>query len=292
MIAITTFGASFSGFSAFVALFLFLFVPVALVSLIVSKTARFGYRRKQLFGAVIVTEYDPPAGLSPAEVGYLFDSNFGKRELIATLVSLEQRGLTEISNSKITGLRTSTGQNPDTSLKKHEAYVLNNLPDSTNITAYYLQHGLGFKQSVKESLLKQGYVDNFNATINYPVRRTLIAYLMIVLLTAVFFLWGGDDVGAWIVGLFVLNIVLFPVFLALGFVAGAIYGKTVGTPNLWTKKLKEIWPEIEGYREFVRQVELDNLQFESEKLKERSKNKALPYAIALNLNTEWQRRFQ
>jgi hypothetical protein len=58
-----------------------------------------------------------------------------------------------------------------------------------------------------------------------------------------------------------------------------------------TKKFKQIWPEIEGYRDYIRQVEVDELKFESEELKTSSKNKALPYAIALELNTEWQKRF-
>lgn len=84
----------------------------------------------------------------------------------------------------------------------------------------------------------------------------------------------------------------FPLFMCLALVAGTIYNNIVGQPGLWTEKLKTPWPQIEGFREYVRQVDLDEIQFESSKLKMVSKNKNLPYAIALGLNTEWESRFK
>ena len=54
---------------------------------------------------VIVPEYEPPAGLSPAEVGLLYDYNVDGRDLTATLIDLAIRGY--ISTVRKNGLRAA-----------------------------------------------------------------------------------------------------------------------------------------------------------------------------------------
>ncbi len=285
---------SFSGFSAIIALFIFLAIPLAIVTLVVGRTSRFAHRKRQLIQNVIIAEYDPPAGLSPAEIGYLFDSRLDKTEVIATLVDLEQRGLVSLSNSKFDGLHVEkTVAELPSDLKEHELYVLDNLDANSNLSFYSLKIIGGFKTTIKKSLKNQGFIKPQNEVVSYYAQRTLVAYFLI---TTLIFLWlvsssDGDYITAAIVSFIFIFILGFPFFLGLALVAGFIYNKLVGQPGLWTNKLKTMWRELEGYRDFVEQVELDELQFESEDLKMRSKNKALPYAIALNLNTDWQKRF-
>lgn len=58
-----------------------------------------------------------------------------------------------------------------------------------------------------------------------------------------------------------------------------------------TKALGLLWPELEGYRIFLKQVELDRIRFENASDRQLVLNKTAPYAVALNLTTRWQDRF-
>ena len=284
---------SFSGFSAIIALFIFLGIPVVAITLIVGRTSRFAHRKKLLIQNVIIAEYDPPANLSPAEIGYLFDSRIDKTEVIATLVDLEQRGLVRLTYSKLDGLHVekAVARLPDT-LKEHEQYVLNSLDANMNLSFYSLKINADFKTCVEKSLINQGYIKTQNEVANYYAQRKIVAYFLITIPMFAWFIAGSDkSFGAAVMAFMVIFVLGFPFFLGLTLVANFIYNKLVGQPGLWTDKIKSMWRELEGYRDFVEQVELDELQFESEDLKIRTKNKALPYAIALNLNTDWQKRF-
>jgi hypothetical protein len=46
--------------------------------------------------AVAVVAHKPPLGLSPAEIGYLYDMRCSHNEIIATLFEIEQRGIIRI----------------------------------------------------------------------------------------------------------------------------------------------------------------------------------------------------
>jgi hypothetical protein len=43
--------------------------------------------------------------------------------------------------------------------------------------------------------------------------------------------------------------------------------------------MKDIWPRLEGYKEYVRQVDLDQIQYESDELKIATKIR--PYLMQL-----------
>lgn len=58
-----------------------------------------------------------------------------------------------------------------------------------------------------------------------------------------------------------------------------------------TKALRMLWPELDGYRLFLQEVELDRIHFSNESDHQIALNTALPYAVALNLTTHWQDRF-
>jgi hypothetical protein len=280
---------SLEGFPAVVALFIFLAIPISLATLIIGRTSRFAHRKKQLRQNTIIAEYEPPGHLSPAEIGYLFDSRLSKTELVATLVMLEQKGLADISDGTRIRKREVT---PPKDLREHERYVLDSLGIDSNLSIFALTTLAGFKKSIKKSLSDQGYLKTPGEALRYYAKRTFIAYVLITI--PVYLGLASTSKGNLflIVFMFVfIFMISFPFFLGLALVAGFIYGKLVGQPGLWTQKLRTLWPQLQGYRDFIEKVELDELQFESKDLKERSKNKALPYAIALGLNTEWRERF-
>jgi hypothetical protein len=260
---------SFSGFSAIVAIFILLAIPIAIATLIAGRTSRFAHRKKQLIQNVIIAEYDPPDKLTPAELGYLFDSRVNSTEIAATLVSMEQLGLVTLSFSALDGMHVQTTSSglPE-GLKEHELYLLSNLKADTNLSLFSLKIIHGFKAAIIKSLRTQGYIKSQRETVNYYAQRTVIAYLLI---TIIIFLWlisGADRSLSTAIGAFIFVFVIgFPFFLGLALIAGMIYNNLVGQPGIWTDKLKSIWKDVEGYRDFIEQVELDELQFESEDLK-------------------------
>lgn len=244
-------------------------------------------------GKLIIAEYEPPDGLSPAELGYLYDSRFNMTEIYATIISLEQRGLIEIVKGGVWGQEVMrTTKQPHDQLKKHEAYLLKQIPEDKPYHVYSLRYNLGFKRKVWESLTDQGYVKEQKNLIYFMANRTAVAYVSITAVLALLVASGSDTgkISGFLLFFAVFAIAFAPLILPLAIIASSMYDRVAGRHGFWTAKLKKIWPQIEGYRNYVEQVELDNLQFESAALKERSKNKVLPYAIALNLNTGWRKR--
>jgi hypothetical protein len=98
---------NYEGFPAVVFLFLVLGIPIFIVALMAASSSRFKRRKNQLSQQSIKAEYDPPENLSPAEIGYLFDSRFGRAELVSTLLDLEQKGLIELTFRKVDGVRVA-----------------------------------------------------------------------------------------------------------------------------------------------------------------------------------------
>ncbi len=79
-------------------------------------------RKKQ----IVVAQYEPPASLSPAEIGHLEDDSSDMAEITATLISLAVRGYLKITQREKTGLGGIFGGNE---------YVLNSLKPSTDLPA-------------------------------------------------------------------------------------------------------------------------------------------------------------
>ncbi len=170
----------FEGFSAIIAIFVILAIPIGLITLVVGGSSRFAHRKKQLINNVIIAEYEPPDNLSPAEVGYLFDSRLGKTELLATLLSLEQRSLVTINYSDVDGLHVcKVDITPPKDFKEHENFILANLsPNQEDFAVFSLKSMFGFQRAIKKSLAKQGYIKPQNAIASYFAQRTLVAYLI------------------------------------------------------------------------------------------------------------------
>jgi uncharacterized membrane protein len=278
-----------------VILFAIFAIPVSLIAIIIGRASRFAHRKSMLAASTVIAQYDPPGNLGPAEMGYLFDSRIGKKELVATLIDLEQRGLVKIDDDSTEGIHISKlAVESNRPLKEHELSLLNSLTNDSNLSIFTLVNTEGFKASVKRSLTEQGYLKTSFEVVGYYALRLGIAYLVVTSPLILLLTHAENFVTFIILCIFIFILVFiigFPLFLTLALLATFLYNKMVGQPGLFSSKLKQIWPAIEGYREFVRQVELGELQFESSELKIASQDKTMPYAIALGLNTEWQKRF-
>lgn len=285
---------NFEGLSAVIVIFLFFAIPLSLVMIAISTFAKRMHRRKNLERDVVITEYEAPEGLSPAEVGYLFDAKVGKKEFIATVLHLEQRGLVSLEQAGIGGIYAKkTNLFDNKPLKPHEKFVLNNVQARSNLQILSMKILSDFNASVAESLYNQGFIRHKSETRMYYLKRFILIHLVINVW--IIYYITANSTGNPVAIVFVIAVLLFiffPFFAALALLATIIYNKIVGYPGLIPKKLKKSWSAIEGFRDYVQKVELDRLQFENEEVKEKTKNKALPYAVALNMDTAWKARFE
>lgn len=283
------------GFPAFVSISIFLFIffiiPVTVIAYIFSKLHARKIRSKYLNSSVIKSEYKPPANLSPAEIGYLFDSKAGGKESIATLLDLEQRKIIKI-NKTDQGTYNIHLDNPTSEkLKPHEELIVNSISSMKNISVGTGSIFFGFNSAVRQSLKKEGLISPTSHILKQFFAKVFLSYIVICFLIfiGIIFLFKGNILFITIFSIMIF-IIFIPVFLALAVIAAYINNIIAGHSGIWNKKAKQLWPEIEGYREYIRQVEIDEIQFESEQLKIKSKNRAMPYAVAFGFNTNWHKR--
>lgn len=276
-------------------LFLILVIPVSLIAIIASIIHKQRLRKKYLGLSVVKSEHLPPEDLSPAEVGYLFDSKIGSPELLATLFDLEQREIIKFQKLDDNAYNITVNKGVFRNLKPYEILIIDKYANnSTGLDLARLSlASTEFNKSVRESLIKKGFIMDYGYYIGSIIGKILLSYLAIVFFLFFVILFSSrGDLAVTFVASIIIFVFGFPLFLGLSVVMALINNKIAGHSGMWNKQAKELWPEIEGYREFVRQVEIDNIQFESEELKEKSKNTAMPYAIALGFNTKWQERFK
>lgn len=92
-----------------------------------------------------------------------------------------------------------------------------------------------------------------------------------------------------IIGVLVIQLAWMP-FLYQDLIGYA--RKSARTSGDVTPLLAKVWPQIEGFCEFVKVVELDRIKFTNQDTQGEYQHALLPYAIALNLPTHWQNRFK
>jgi len=283
---------SLTGFPAYVAIIIFLLMFAIVPMYILSKARRKTYEFTRQHDNIIKTEYDPPYKLTPAELGYLVDARFSKREFYATVLDLEQRGYLEISklpqhNYKLTNRGLNTG-----TLHKHEQLIVDNFTNTSSLSLQNKSNLKKFKQSVLSSLTSKGLVKNLPANVSFLAGRIVSIFLIMNVLLTILFLFADSDDSLFdvIFFLFLSPLLFSPLTLPLSIALGYVYNKVVGETGLWTKQMKKAWAEVAGYKHFIEQVEIDNIQFESAELKSKTKIKAFPYAVALGLDTSWEDR--
>jgi hypothetical protein len=266
-------------------LYVFIYLPIKLTVKIIAHAKAKTDRMRKLTANVVVAEYDPPEGLSPAEIGYLLDTKLGDEEVFATIVQLEQRGFVSLDGQKVIEVKQ-----PSKEINDFEKYVLANLKNiiGKNLNKQFLRNVVidgGVK--LNDYLNTKGYLKTYKDRVKGEMIRVLIAMLLLLALFACF-LHPKSIHDFTAVAFF--TVFFSPLFFLTAVFLQSAYSKIVGEPWMGTPKLKQLWPEIEGYREYIKMVEQDNLKFESENTKGIVKNKVLPYAIALGFNTGWKNK--
>ncbi len=263
---------------------------------------------------IIITQYEPPTDLSPAEVGLLYDYRAGSAELTATIVDLAMRGYIRILRDKDGKQFGFTLLREDVlDLRDHEKHILDGLFGvyTSTLTAH-------IQRSVTNPSAQQKIKRQYEAGTQSLVGHTVT----VGQLDTSFFNKSLDALGSLYVvveqkklsqGQWLMNPVeLLPICFAV-IVACAIFrtdyslgiALTMVPPVLLglvgfgrTKKGQDAKEYIDGFRSFLQHVDKDRIKMlQGPKTAEHSENEVvlyktyLPYAIALGLETEWSKQF-
>jgi uncharacterized membrane protein len=247
--------------------------------------------------APVITRYEPPDGMTPAELGTLVDGTPDMRDLTSTVVDLAVRGFLRIDASEDEGFfglfsskdYTFTLQKPRTewaALKPHESSLLaamfswdSEQADFVRLSSLknkFYKKLPGLKDQLYSMLVERGY---------YKARpdRVRMWYIIGGIVAGFAVTFGGITLLSW-----------FGIQPASAIVAGVLSGlimcifgyfmpaRTVGG----TRELEKVL----GFQEFLSRVEGDRLN-RMVKTPEMFE-KFLPYAMALGVEDSWAKAFE
>ncbi len=293
---------------------------VALVAIPIALLIKRAMIRYTLRSNVVTATYEPPSGLSPAELGYLFDHKFDEAQTVATIIDLLHRGILKhdqhdkrvvhISNAKeetISTLENCLVKLVQTKKKGISIKELTSEFLSTDWKKASVKWGevegekLAYAEMVHNDLKKRGYAKGLSGMHFFSQALKVDAILVVSIIFMPLFSYslfdflneGGVDFSRMVdlMAVFViLPFALVPFFVPAMFV-GFVRGRITGRTWIRTKKLKKIWRQAQIFREYLRLVEKDKLKFETDHLKNKARNRALPYSIALGLTADWASYF-
>jgi Predicted membrane protein (DUF2207) C-terminal domain len=245
--------------------------------------------RKHLFksGQAVIAEYNAPDNLTPAELGYLFHFKSNVTEIYGTAFDLERRGYVTVNRTS-EGLQITTTNSDPTALKGHEVMLISAFKNSGVLApAYTRELLLPFSQSVRMQLEQSGYLKG-SIFIHY-IRATVVSILLMDLVFPGVLLLISRSLS--VIGVVIFFVFTFGIFVyapAALFLAW-LYTALAGHAWMGSVKMKTLWPEILGFRSYIKLAELGQIKYNSEDLRLSCTNYAFPYAVALGFNTNWQK---
>jgi hypothetical protein len=245
----------------------------------------------------IAPQYEPPANMTPAEVGTLIDNTPDMRDITATLVDLAVRGylyIDETENEQLLGLwkgrdyafelrkpREEWG-----GLNEHERRLLSGIfsggmrARGTRVSLTELENKFytelpGIRYAIYDKLLKRGYYDHRPD----KVKKT---YLGIAGALAFLSFFAGGALSA-----------LFGMSPATTMVAGFLSAAIIAAFGWFmparTLKGAQALEGVLGFEEFLERVESD--RFERMVKTPQMFEKFLPFAMAFGVEKNWVRAF-
>jgi uncharacterized membrane protein YgcG len=233
----------------------------------------------------IPVSYEPPEGMTPAELGTVVDERVDIEDITSSILDLAVRGFLEIEELEATKFLFFSDRDfaliqkrePDSSLQPHEQLLLSRLfATGSRVTMSSLKEKFyKYLPELRSSLYQQlsgarGY---------FPVSPDRVRK-------------GYAVAGGILLGLGVL--VLAPFSLAVPGVAliacGAVTLLFSRIMPRRTRRGRKVYEEILGFKEFVERVDADRL----ERMGARSVGqfeKLLPYAIVLGVADQWADAF-
>ncbi|GKS65822.1 hypothetical protein YTPLAS72_31260 [Nitrospira sp.] len=243
----------------------------------------------------IAVAYEPPAQLTPAELGTLIDNSPDLRDITATLVDLAVRGFLRIEErqeSQFLGLWSSTSfalhrirsSIEWADLRPHERTIMNGIFSNGNTTVvtladlknrFYIYLD-GIKSSLFDQLLKKGY---------YAARpdRVRFIYMAIGIAVTITSFYGAailqEHYG-----------IALQIGLAAGLLSGLIIVGFGWSLPARTVRGTRVLEQVLGFEEFLTRVESDRYArvIKTPQMFERF----LPFAMALGVEQNWVRAFE
>ena len=265
-------------------------IPVFLLSLLAWWRRGRDPRRRP-----VAVQYEPPRGLTPAEVGTVVDNSADLRDITATMVDLAVRGylkFEERDEHKLLGLVNRREYvlhrlKPSaewSALAAHERKVLEGLFDGgagaekklSDLEQEFYSNLPGIRNGIFERLQEQGV---YQARPDQVKARWLVAAVFFGLLVAI----GGGKLGA--------RMSLTPIpFVAAGVLTGLILAGFATIMPARTEQGTRTLEQVLGFEEFLRRVETEH--FEHVVKTPELFDRFLPFAMALGVEKKWARAFQ
>lgn len=240
----------------------------------------------------VSVQYEPPAGMTPAEAGTITDESVDMRDITASMVDLAVRGylkIEEIEDSKLFGLIKEKDYvfhrlKPDSKgLASHEQRVLTGLFSGSgdvvklsDLKNEFYKNLPGIRDGVMERLVEQGlYVTRPDSVRN----RWRVGGVVLGAITA----FGGSTMGA--------RIGMTPLpWIVAGFGIGIIFLVIGHNMPARTVKGARALEKVLGFSEFLERV--DKERFERVIKTPELFEKYLPFAMALGVDKQWAGAFK
>ena len=235
----------------------------------------------------IITQFDVPDNLTPAEVGAIFDQKVSNRDISAEIISLAIRGYIKINQVEKKGLLYPKDDYELVLLKsvypaenQHDAVILsalfNKIPGKTVLLSSLKKNRLVYayikksKKILYKDLADKGYF-RFNPDI---LRQGYITTGVIIIYLAIKFAFNLELLGPLVIS--------GGIIITFAFIMPAL-----------TKKGALTRDYILGLKKYLEVAEKDRLAFHNAPEKNPEQfEKLLPFAMALGVEKKWAQQFE
>lgn len=241
----------------------------------------------------VMTEYEPPEGLSPAEAGTLYDLSPDMRDITATIVDLAVRGfltIEEVDSKGLFGLggkeyyrfEIAAPRERWAELKYHERELMDAFfSDRDQVSTRELENWFyrrlpDIKDDLRRALVDEGHY------LRDP-QKVRIGFAVLGLALAVVVAVGGS----------VLMSALLGQLPVMAIVAGILTGLVVAVFGWFmparTEHGTRVFERLKGFEEFIERVESDRYErvVKTPEMFERF----LPFAMAFGVEANWAQAF-
>lgn len=232
-----------------------------------------------------VVQYEPPAGLHPAEAGVLINESPSTGDITATIVDLAIRGklvITEEEAGKLIKRKEFGFERKDHSVEDLEDYerkIMAGLFESgdsvteDDLKNEFYTHVSGIDKSLKGQVLDKGFFDGDPAKVKG--RYGLIGVVLLLLIVPVFLARSWFDLG---------YMIAFVPALAVSGVVVFVVGRYM--PRR-TEKGSQAYSYVMGFKEYMSTAEREEMKLMTPETFQVN----LPYAMVLGVASAWAAKF-
>jgi uncharacterized membrane protein YgcG len=241
----------------------------------------------------IAAQYEPPAGLTPGEVGTLVDDSVDMRDITASIVDLAVRGyilIEEKQHEHAMGLwhekdyifHSLKPRTEWAKLKPHEQELLEGVFSVGDVVSLSDLHNR-FYQNIPS--IKSGIFDSLVGLGYYRRRPDSVrsAYIGAAVVVGFLAIWGGNAIAG-MLGMAPLT------FILAGVISAVIIAAFGWFMPAYTETGTRALEGVLGFEDFLAHVESDrfNRMIKTPEMFE----KFLPFAMALGVEKNWSKAFQ